>query len=90
MCFGGGSSGRTVTYETQDPVTISPPTTTVELDESDVDDSTDSSSEDTADRASLRNDLTTSNIGSSVAGQGLNILGGTTTTKTSTTKKVNQ
>ncbi len=84
MCFGGGSSGRTVEYQAADPVTIAPPTTTVELDESDVDTAAGTDDSTKTGRQTLRNDLTTSNIGSSIAGQGINILGGTNTA----TKKV--
>ncbi len=74
MCLGGGGSGRTVEYQAAEPTVIAPPTTTVELDESDVE-STKTDDSSTTGRQTLRNDLTSSNMGSSIAGQGLNILG---------------
>lgn len=74
MCF-GGSSGSTPVYTAQTPTVISPPSTTVELDDSDIDSSTETDSTQTTGRTTLRNDLTTQNMGNPLAGRGINILG---------------
>ena len=87
MCFGGGN-GRTVQYESTEPTVIAPPTTTVELDESDIDNATAADDKSKVGRQTLRNDLTTSTLGNSIAGQGLNILGGTASGTSSRKKPV--
>ncbi len=75
MCIGGQDSPAPMQYQPQQPTVIAPPTTTVEIDESDIGAATKDSEKDTG-RNTLRNDLTATNMGNPIAGRGLNILQG--------------